>query len=320
MSGGTEIITPAPAAIITPKVSRWADRITQRWQHGVIAILETGNLLEKAKADCAHGEWQTLLEALPFAERHAHRLRAIAAFVPFRTRESDLPSDTETLYQLCRLPAARFEKLLEDEVIKPSMSRKDASLETRAERLAADQARVAGLAPIKGRFRTLVVDVPWEDEQYSASAKTNTPYATMSLDEIAALRVPDWAMAHAHCYLWFTNNRVSVVGGIMKAWGFAPKSLLTWNKKTKDGSRPRNGRGHYFLNDTEQVLFGVKGKLGTQASNIRTGFDGPVGAHSEKPEEFYDIVRRASPGPYGEAFQRQARKGFKNLFEAKDDG
>ena len=44
---------------------------------------------------------------------------------------------------------------------------------------------------------------------------------------------------------------------------------------------------------------------------LEHGFDG----HSEKPEEFYAIVRRASYLPAGEEFQRQTRDGFVNLFE-----
>ena len=319
MTANTGIITPAPAQIITPKVARWAKRIGKTWTAGVLAILQTGALLEAARSDCAHGEWQALLEELPFGARHAHRLRALAAYLPFRTRESDLPSDTETLYQLSRLPEVRFEQLLGDRVIHPAMARRDASLETRAERLKADQARVANLAPVKGRFTTMVLDPAWREEELSESAQAITPYATMTIDEIAALPVPDWAMANSHLYLWVPNNRVGLGCGLMGHWGFKQKSILTWNKTTAKGKR-KNGRGRYFLNSTEQVLFGVRGKLMTRASNIRTGFDAPVGAHSEKPEEFYEIVRRASPGPYGEAFQGKPRKGFKNLFEAKGDG
>ena len=36
---------------------------------------------------------------------------------------------------------------------------------------------------------------------------------------------------------------------------------------------------------------------------------GPDG-HSSKPEAFYELVRRASPGPRAEWFGRQDREGF----------
>jgi N6-adenosine-specific RNA methylase IME4 len=93
----------------------------------------------------------------------------------------------------------------------------------------------------------------------------------------------------------------------MARWGFAHKTILTWIK-------PRWGLGSYFRNQTEHVLFGIRGALGTRSDSISTLFEAPVGEHSEKPERFYEIVRAASYSPYGEAFQRQARPDFANLF------
>jgi N6-adenosine-specific RNA methylase IME4 len=69
-------------------------------------------------------------------------------------------------------------------------------------------------------------------------------------------------------------------------------------------------------NSTEHVLFGVRGHLRTRVDNIPTHFEAPRLEHSEKPERFYEIVRAASYPSYGEAFQRQVRQDFINLFEA----
>ena len=87
--------------------------------------------------------------------------------------------------------------------------------------------------------------------------------------------------------------------------------MLTWVK-------PRWGLGSYFRNSTEHVLFGVRGQLGTRSDSIATHFEAPVGAHSEKPDRFYEIVREASYEAYGEAFQRTARADFANLFEVAE--
>ena len=53
------------------------------------------------------------------------------------------------------------------------------------------------------------------------------------------------------------------------------------------------------------------------AQSIPSYFEAPTGAHSAKPERFYDIVRAASYPPYGEAFQREARPGFANIYTAQ---
>ena len=61
----------------------------------------------------------------------------------------------------------------------------------------------------------------------------------------------------------------------------------------------------------------MRGELSTRADDIATHFEAPLGEHSEKPDIFYDIVRRASYPPYGEVFQRKKRKNFSNLYRAK---
>lgn len=168
-----------------------------------------------------------------------------------------------------------------------------------------DEARVCGLAPVAGRFATLVLDPPWLDE--SVSENQRPAYATMPLDAIQALPVADWAMERAHLYVWVPNNLLLAAGAMLADWGFVYKTTLTWMK-------PKFGTGRYFRNDTEQVLFGVRGELMTRSDAIASSFEGPVGEHSAKPDSFYDLVRAASYPPFGEAFQREARPGFANLY------
>ncbi len=40
---------------------------------------------------------------------------------------------------------------------------------------------------------------------------------------------------------------------------------------------------------------------------------GPSGVHSAKPDEFYELVEEASPGPYLELFARRTREGWTTL-------
>ena len=111
----------------------------------------------------------------------------------------------------------------------------------------------------------------------------------------------------AHLYLWTTNNFLTRAVELMSVWGFEHRTVLTWVK-------PRWGLGSYFRNSTEQCLFGTRGKLMTRVDDIATHFEAPVGEHSEKPEEFYNIVRRASYPNYGEVFQRKPRPDFQNVY------
>jgi N6-adenosine-specific RNA methylase IME4 len=177
----------------------------------------------------------------------------------------------------------------------------------RALRVARDQARVLGLQPREGKFRTLVVDIPWEYEM-DFLGRGAPQYALMSREEALALPIASWAEEEAHLYLWCTNAMAPFAHTLLPHYGFEYKTTITWVKP------PPFGLGVYFRGSTEHCLFGVRGQLQTRSTSIATHFEAPRGEHSEKPERFYEIVREASYPPYGEAFQRKARPDFVNLF------
>jgi ParB/RepB/Spo0J family partition protein len=176
-------------------------------------------------------------------------------------------------------------------------------------RRAQDQQRISTLVPQPGKYRTLIVDPSWpQDQVYGRWGPT---YARMGRDEILALPVAAWAEEDCHLYLWTPNANLPLAVECMAHWGFKHCSVLTWVK-------PGLGLGNYFRGTTEHVLFGIRGKLGLRSTSIATHFEAEVGDHSEKPDKLYDIVKRASYPPYGEAFQRKAREGFVNLFEPEN--
>jgi N6-adenosine-specific RNA methylase IME4 len=158
------------------------------------------------------------------------------------------------------------------------------------------------------RYYCIVIDPPWspEDEgDVDQIGRAQPTYATMPISDIESLPVGDDAEPDCHIYLWITNRSLPKGFALLTAWGFRYVTTLTWCK-------PSIGVGNYFRNNTEHVLFGIRGSLPLAAQDMGTWFAakrGPAG-HSSKPDEFYDIVRRASPGPRAEWFGRQRREGF----------
>jgi N6-adenosine-specific RNA methylase IME4 len=202
--------------------------------------------------------------------------------------------------------------LIRDGTINPTASFADINKEIRLKRIANDRARIARLRPIDGKFGTLVVDPPWANDWLSEGAQSRLGYATMSINELVQLKVAQWAARTCHLYLWTTNNFMPVACNLVRAWGFQHRSVLTWLKTDSNG-RPRIGRGHYFRNTTEHVLFATRGETSTSKRSM-THFSAPVGKHSEKPDAFYDIVRRESPLPAGEVFGGKQRADFVNVY------
>ena len=142
------------------------------------------------------------------------------------------------------------------------------------------------------RFSTILADPPWRftnrTGKMAPEHRRLSRYATMTVDEIAALPVSDVAADVSHLYLWVPNALLAWGLQVMDAWGFHYKSNIIWHKLRKDGGSDGRGVGFYFRNVTEMLLFGIRGK------NARTLAPGRrqvnyIGSqkreHSKKPDE-----------------------------------
>ena len=166
-----------------------------------------------------------------------------------------------------------------------------------------------------GPFRVLVVDPPWSYEKRSqnASQRGRTPYPPMTVEEISAMPVGE--MAHpdgAVLWLWVTNAHLLEVDDqcrstphrILAAWGFTPKTMLTWRKD-------RLGTGDWLRGKTEHCILAVRGRPTVTLSNQTTDLGAPHPKdHSAKPEEFYELVEELCPGSKIEVFSRTNRPGW----------
>lgn len=178
-------------------------------------------------------------------------------------------------------------------------------------------------------YSTIVADPPWPYETSikgtSALPHTikkdgtvargvdNMGYGVMSIADLCAMPVRPIVAPNAHLYLWVTNSFMEEGFAIARAWGFKPKTILTWVKTHQDDpARVSMKTGYYFRGATEHVIFGVRGSLPLAAEEgIPTAFLWPrIGAHSVKPDAFGDLVERCSPGPYLELFCRRPRFGW----------
>lgn len=171
------------------------------------------------------------------------------------------------------------------------------------------------------RYSTVVVDPPWNYNDKLQSGNSGfgeahltrgaaNHYATLTPDEIAQFPISELAADDAHLYIWVTNAFMVEAHALMKAWGFEHKTILTWFKTVNAGDRPRIGMGHYYRGATEHVLFGVRGKLPPLVRNAPTWFFAPRGAHSAKPNEFFELVESVSPAPRLDVFARTQRQGW----------
>lgn len=172
-------------------------------------------------------------------------------------------------------------------------------------------------------FSTIVADPPWPYEirgpassrehrpnSHGAATSSRERYGAMTIDELADMPVRSIAADDANLYLWTTNSFLVEAHYVARAWGFEPKTMVTWVKVKPDGS-PSMKTGFYYRGATEHVLFctGRKNRrlLGDPHPTV---FSTPRLPHSVKPEYFYTMVEQQSGGPVLEIFARRLRVGW----------
>lgn len=121
----------------------------------------------------------------------------------------------------------------------------------------------------------------------------------MTIDQIRQMPVGALAEDNAHLWLWTTNAALEDAYTVVRAWGFTPRSILTWVKW------PKLGLGVYLRNSSEQVLFATKGKAPVNFRSQPSWFTAPTQGHSVKPEEIFSIIERVSTGAFLELFARR---------------
>jgi N6-adenosine-specific RNA methylase IME4 len=170
------------------------------------------------------------------------------------------------------------------------------------------------------QYATIVADPPWKvmagplngREGFGDATGASRPlaYPSMTVEAIAALKVP--AAADAHLYLWTTNGYLRAAFDVAEAWGFKYSTTLVWAKNLMGG-----GLGGAYGISTEFCLFCRRGTLATLRNVGGTWFNWKrpydergKPKHSAKPPEFYAMVDQVSPGPFLEMFARERRLGW----------
>jgi N6-adenosine-specific RNA methylase IME4 len=160
-----------------------------------------------------------------------------------------------------------------------------------------------------GKFRVFYADPPWS-YSYGSMPTTNyghhhTHYPTMSLEDICAVPVKDWAEDNAVLFLWATSPLLKEAFAVVEAWGFAYKSSFVWDKQIPVV-------GHYNGVAHELLLVCTRGAC---QPDVRKQFNSVVRerktTHSKKPTVFYDIIETVYPhGRRVELFARNRRQGW----------
>lgn len=194
----------------------------------------------------------------------------------------------------------------EDEILEAAKQiRKSRSAENKEKRDAMRKQALA-IKPPEGKYRTIVIDPPWDMEKIQRDLAPNQvdfDYPTMSLDEIKDFKLP--THEECHLWLWTTQKYLRPSFDLLDAWDFTYLATFVWHK---NGGFQPVGLPQF---NCEFVLLARKGgQPFVETKQFFTCFDAKRREHSRKPDEFYDVVKRVCPEPRIDIFSREDRDGY----------
>lgn len=161
---------------------------------------------------------------------------------------------------------------------------------------------------LQGMYRVVYADPPWDygNRGLDQYGHADRHYTSMTIDELCAMNVQGHVTDDAVLFLWVTSPLLDECWPIIEAWGFEYKTSFVWDKV-------RHNHGHYNSVRHEFLLICTRGSCTPEVSKL---FDSVVSVersseHSEKPQEFYDIIETLYPsGNRIELFARKRRQGW----------
>jgi len=152
-----------------------------------------------------------------------------------------------------------------------------------------------------GEFDVIIMDPPWQ-----AMDEVKLGYSTMTLAQIEQENlVKKYAAKDCHVFLWTTNTFLPAAFDLFEKWGVKYSCTFVWHKDR--GMQP-TGSPQYTCE------FCLYGKVGSpefvECKDFQTCFSADHTGHSEKPEKFYETIRRVTAGRRLDAYNRRKIEGF----------
>ncbi len=165
------------------------------------------------------------------------------------------------------------------------------------------------------KYEIIYADPPWQFVTYSSKGKGRSAdrhYPTMTLADICALPIGELAVGNCALFMWTTVPHLEEAFVVLKAWGFAYKTLaFVWVKKNKKSDSLFWGMGHWTRANAELCILATKGHPKRQSASVHQVILSNIEEHSKKPDETRTrIIELMGDKPRVELFARQKTDGW----------
>jgi N6-adenosine-specific RNA methylase IME4 len=174
-------------------------------------------------------------------------------------------------------------------------------------------------SPPPKHYKVIYADPPWTFATYSRKGKGRSAeahYDCMSLADIKALPVGEWAADDCVLFLWTTDPLLEKAFELVQAWGFTYKTVgFYWAKLNRPEISYNDrsfftGLGFWTRANPELCLLATRGKPHRRRADVRKLIVSPRREHSRKPDEAYERIEALCEGPCLEMFARFPRAGW----------
>lgn len=250
-------------------------------------------------------------EAMQRDEQRVHELRRVGVYVRDLTPVDRIKLRDKFTHLLAALEAFKGDELntivgriAGGELLTVADVKREAKRSAVVQSL--EDVSVRKAKELAGEYDVIVIDPPWPMEKIEREVRPNQvefDYPTMGEEELAAIKMP--AADDCHLWLWTTHRFLPMSLRLLDAWGFKYVCTFVWHKP--GGFQPI-GLPQYNCEFAVYARRGTPQFIDTKAFPVC--FDSPRGKHSEKPEDFYDLVRRVTAGRRIDIFNRRQIEGF----------
>lgn len=171
------------------------------------------------------------------------------------------------------------------------------------------------------RYSLAVIDPPWKWQKWTQGhGERQIPYLTMDTAQLATLPIGNILAPNAVVMLWVIDSMLPQAMQCLTAWGLTYKTVGIYWTKVRPSGREHMGLGYYTRANPEQCWIATKGAGIPRVSKaVRRWLHAPSGAHSAKPDVFYDRMEELfGDVPRVDVFGRKARSGWDVIGDAID--